>query len=67
MFQNIQGFGLTSEQFCEKLLYEEKCAIVPGSAFGDSGEGVARVSYAYSVEHISRAIDRLDKFLSKLK
>ena len=67
VFPNIQGFGLTSEQFCEKLLYEEKCAIVPGSAFGDSGEGFARVSYAYSVEHISRAIDRLDKFLSKLK
>lgn len=67
MFPNISGYGLTSEQFCEKLLYDEKCAIVPGSAFGESGEGFARVSYAYSVEHISRAIDRLDRFLKKLK
>ena len=67
VFQNISGYGLTSEQFCEKLLYDEKCAIVPGSAFGESGEGFARVSYAYSVEHISRAIDRLDRFLKKLK
>lgn len=67
VFPNISGYGLTSEQFCEKLLYDEKCAIVPGSAFGESGEGFARVSYAYSVEHISRAIDRLDRFLNKLK
>lgn len=67
VFPNISGYGLTSEQFCEKLLYDEKCAIVPGSAFGESGEGFARVSYAYSVEHISRAIDRLDRFLKKLK
>ena len=67
VFPNISGYGLTSEQVCEKLLYDEKCAIVPGSAFGESGEGFARVSYAYSVEHISRAIDRLDRFLKKLK
>ncbi len=67
VFPNIQGYGLTSEQFCEKLLNEQKCAIVPGSAFGDSGEGFARISYAYSVEHISRAIDLLDKFLTSLK
>ncbi len=67
VFPNIQGYGLTSEQFCEKLLNEQKCAIVPGSAFGDSGEGFARISYAYSVEHISRAIDLIDKFLKSLK
>ncbi len=67
VFPNIQGYGLTSEQFCERLLHEEKCAIVPGTAFGDSGEGFARISYAYSVEHISRAIDIMDKFLKKLR
>ena len=67
VFPKVSGFGLTSEQFCEKLLYEEKCAIVPGNAFGDSGEGFARISYAYSVDHISRAIERIDKFISRIK
>lgn len=67
VFPNIGKYGLTSEQFCEKLLYDEKCAIVPGTAFGDSGEGFARISYAYSVDHISRAIERIDKFLQKIK
>lgn len=67
VFPKISGFGLTSEQFCEKLLYEEKCAIVPGNAFGESGEGFARISYAYSVDHISRAIERIDKFISRIK
>lgn len=67
VFPKIGEYGLSSEEFCERLLYEEKCAIVPGNAFGESGEGFARISYAYSVEHISRAIDRLDKFLKKIK
>ena len=67
VFPEIGKFGLSSDEFCERLLYEEKCAIVPGNAFGASGEGFARISYAYSVEHISRAIDRLDKFLKKIK
>ena len=67
VFPKIGDYGLSSEEFCERLLYEEKCAIVPGNAFGQSGEGFARISYAYSVEHISRAIDRLDKFLKKIK
>jgi len=67
VFPKIGDYGLSSDEFCERLLYEEKCAIVPGNAFGASGEGFARISYAYSVEHISRAIDRLDKFLKKLK
>ncbi len=67
VFPNIGKYGLTSEQFCEKLLYDQKCAIVPGTAFGDSGEGFARISYAYSIEHISRAIERIDKFLQKIK
>lgn len=67
VFPEIGKFGLSSDEFCERLLYEEKCAIVPGNAFGESGEGFARISYAYSVEHISRAIDRIDKFLKKIK
>ena len=67
VFPKIGEYGLSSDEFCERLLYEEKCAIVPGNAFGESGEGFARISYAYSVEHISRAIDRLDKFLKKIK
>lgn len=67
VFPKIGDYGLSSDEFCERLLYEEKCAIVPGNAFGASGEGFARISYAYSVEHISRAIDRLDKFLKKIK
>jgi len=67
VFPEIGKFGLSSDEFCERLLYEEKCAIVPGNTFGASGEGFARISYAYSVEHISRAIDRIDKFLKKIK
>ncbi len=67
VFPKIGEYGLSSDEFCERLLYEEKCAIVPGNAFGESGEGFARISYAYSVEHISRAIDRIDKFLKKIK
>ena len=67
VFPKIGEYGLSSNEFCERLLYEEKCAIVPGNAFGESGEGFARISYAYSVEHISRAIDRLDKSLKKIK
>ena len=67
VFPNIGGFGMTSEQFCEKLLYSEKCAIVPGSAFGDSGEGFARISYAYSVDHICKALERIDKFIHEIK
>lgn len=67
VFPKISGYGLSSDAFCEKLLYEEKCAIVPGNAFGESGEGFARISYAYSIDHLSRAIDKLDKFLQKIK
>ncbi len=66
VFPNISGFGLTSEQFCERLLYEEKVAIVPGTAFGDCGEGFARISYAYSVKHIGIALEKMAKFVDKL-
>ncbi len=67
VFPNISGFGMTSEQFCEKLLYEHKVAIVPGTAFGDCGEGYARISYAYSVEHITEGCDRMEAFVKSLK
>lgn len=67
VYPNISGFGLTSEEFCEKLLYEEKVAIVPGTAFGDCGEGFARISYAYSVKHITQALEKMEKFVKKLK
>ncbi len=66
VYPNISGFGMTSEQFCERLLNETGVAIVPGSAFGDCGEGFARISYAYSVEHIAKAIDRIEKFIKNL-
>ena len=62
VFPDIRKFGMTSEAFCEKLLMEYGVAIVPGSAFGACGEGFARISYAYSVEHIAKAIDRIEKF-----
>ncbi len=66
VFPDISGFGLSSEQFCEKLLDEGKVAIVPGTAFGAGGEGFARISYAYSVKHISEAIERIEKFIKTL-
>ena len=65
VFPNIKPFGMTSESFCEKLLYDYKLAVVPGSAFGDCGEGYVRISYAYSVEHISKALDRLERFIAE--
>lgn len=67
VYPNISKFGLSSEEFCEKLLAEGGVAIVPGTAFGECGEGFARISYAYSVEHISKAIDRIEKFIAKLQ
>lgn len=67
VFANVGGFGMTSEEFCTKLLYEAGVAIVPGTAFGECGEGFARVSYAYSVNHISTAIEKIDEFVKKIK
>ena len=67
VFPNISGFGLTSEQFCERLLKEFDVAIVPGGAFGACGEGFARISYAYSVEHVSKALDRMEAFVKTLR
>ena len=67
IYPNIGKFGLSSEEFCERLLYEEKCAIVPGTAFGDCGEGFARISYAYSTKHIADALEKIEKFIKKIK
>lgn len=67
VFPNIGGFGLTSEEFCERLLYEHKVAIVPGTAFGACGEGYARISYAYSVRHILEALEKISDFIEVLK
>ncbi|MBO5649538.1 MAG: aminotransferase class I/II-fold pyridoxal phosphate-dependent enzyme [Clostridia bacterium] len=67
VFPNIGKFGLTSEQFCERLLYEHKVAIVPGSAFGACGEGFARISYAYSVNHIQEALEHIANFVQILR
>ena len=58
---------MTSEEFCERLLYEHKVAIVPGTAFGECGEGFARISYAYSVEHIKKALEKMEIFVAKIK
>ena len=67
IYPYIGGFGLSSEEFCERLLMEEKCAIVPGTAFGDCGEGYARISYAYSVKHIEEALEKIKRFVEKIK
>ena len=67
IYPYIGGFGLSSEEFCQRLLMEEKCAIVPGTAFGECGEGYARISYAYSVKHIEEALEKIERFIKKLK
>ena len=67
IYPYIGGFGLSSDEFCERLLMEEKCAIVPGTAFGECGEGYARISYAYSVRHIEEALEKIKRFVDKLK
>lgn len=67
VFPCIKEFGMTSEEFATKFLHEEKVAVVPGTAFGASGEGFLRISYAYSMENLKIAIDRLEKFIKRLK
>ena len=67
IFPEIGSFGYSGERFCEKLLYEYRCAIVPGEAFGESGAGFARISYAYSVKHITAALERIDAFITDIK
>lgn len=66
VFPNISQFGLTSEDFAEKLLFEYNCAVVPGSAFGKCGEGFVRISYAYSLEHLYKGLECIKKMISEL-
>ena len=67
VFPCIKSTGLTSEQFCEQLLENQKVAVVPGNAFGQSGEGFIRVSYAYSLKHLMEALKRIQAFLDNIK
>ena len=67
VFPNISSSGLSSDEFCERLLERKKVAIIPGTAFGASGEGFARISYAYSIDHLREAMKRIKEFLDELK
>ena len=66
-FPSIKSTGMTSEEFCEKLLYSKKVALVPGDAFGKSGEGHVRASYCYSLSHINEALERIGEFLEEIR
>jgi aminotransferase len=66
VFPDIRGTGMTSEEFCTRLLYEQNVAVVPGDAFGASGEGFVRCSYAYSVQKIAAALERIERFVKGL-
>lgn len=66
VFPSIKSTGMTSDEFATTLLKTEKVAVVPGTAFGDCGEGFIRISYAYSMENLKEALDRIEKFLKKL-
>ena len=66
-FPSIRSTGLTSDEFCERLLYEKRVAVVPGNAFGASGEGYIRASYCYSIDHIHEALVRIGAFLGDLR
>ena len=67
IFPNISQFGLSSEEFATRLIREHKVAVVPGSAFGQSGEGFVRVSYAYSIEELKQAFERIERFITELR
>ncbi len=67
VFPCIKKFGMSSDEFCTRLLKEEKLAVVPGTAFGDCGEGYIRVSYAYSLDNLKAAMERLERFISRLE
>lgn len=67
VFPCIKEFGMTSEEFATRLLEEEKVAVVPGTAFGDCGEGFLRISYAYSLEKLKLAMGRIEKFITRLR
>ncbi len=65
-FPSVRRFGMTSEEFATRLLHEERVAVVPGTAFGDSGEGYLRISYAYSLKSLKEALGRMEKFIRHL-
>ena len=67
VFPCIKEFGMSSDEFALRLLKEEKVAVVPGTAFGDSGEGFLRISYAYSIESLKEAIGRIESFIGRLR
>ncbi|MDO4304409.1 MAG: aminotransferase class I/II-fold pyridoxal phosphate-dependent enzyme [Bacillota bacterium] len=67
VFPCIKEFGMTSEEFAERLLREEKVAVVPGTAFGDCGEGFLRISYAYSLEDLKIALEKINHFITRLR
>lgn len=67
IFPSIKSTGMSSSEFCEKLLESQKVALVPGNAFGECGEGFLRVSYAYSIDTINMAIERVEKFIKSIK
>ena len=66
VFPSIAKFGMTSEEFANRLLREQKLAVVPGTAFGECGEGFVRISYAYSIENLKQGMDRIRKFIDSL-
>ena len=66
VFPSIRRFGMTSDEFATRLLMEEKVAIVPGTAFGNCGEGFLRVSYAYSLDNLKIALGRIEAFVNRL-
>lgn len=66
MFPSIKTTGLSSEEFCERLLREKKVAVIPGNAFGDSGEGFVRCCYAASMKNIATALERIEEFIRAL-
>lgn len=67
VFPSIKQFGMTSDEFATRLLYEEKVAVVPGTAFGACGEGFLRISYAYSLEDLKKALEHVEHFIEKIK
>lgn len=67
IFPSIKEFGMTSEEFATEFLNRKKVAVVPGTAFGACGEGFLRISYAYSLEDLKKALDRLEEFVTELR
>ena len=67
MVPDVSEFGMTSEEFATRFLEEERVAVVPGTAFGASGEGFIRISYAYSLEDLKVALGRLERFIERLR